>query len=135
MYSSYDSNTKLFVIKCQNCNKEAEVRINNLEVYTPQTGDGLFLRFPECPQCKAVCTVYTGINPENIRCHAHWVCAKAAVKEGAKMHCPNPNDLSEVILSKVKEKLDVLETKYENGSVKHQQFLGDAEFIFPEPGR
>lgn len=132
MYISYNSDTKMLITKCVRCNKEEEISLSSLQLYSTPLNEGLFIRFPQC-KCSAVCTVYTGINPGKGKpsCHSHCVIAKAAISNKCGIRLLEEDTSEEDERKKIKEKLDVLESTYEN-SIMHQQFLGDALFIFPE---
>jgi hypothetical protein len=133
MYKSYNSDTKVLITKCVKCSKEEEIKLSFLQLYSAPLNEGLFIRFPQC-ECSAVCTVYTGANPGKGKqsCHNHCVIAKAAFLNECGILLLEEDASEKEERKKVEEKLDSLGSTYENKTT-HQQFLGNALFIFPEP--
>lgn len=129
MYQSYDSDTSQLVIVCTECRSENKISVKDLSLSVGSMEKGLFIRFPKC-SCGAVCTVFTGFKVKVLRCHCNCSIAKAAFKVGFFVS-PDESKTEKEIKVAVKERLDELESTYENGSVEHQQFLGGVPFVFP----
>ena len=128
----YNSETKQIEASCPTCKKENQFEVKDLELYVGPGNDGVFAKHPKC-SCGAVSIEYTGNDPSHLSCHFRCLLVNAAYTSGAGYHLLDLSSKEEDVKREVKEKLDAIEIKYQNNSIEHQQFLGEAKFVFPEP--